>query len=38
MLEILQFIFSGFWVAVGVMFLVSVLGSAIAEIIKAIRG
>ena len=37
MLEILQFIFSSFWVWSGTLILVSVFGYTIAETIEAIR-
>ena len=38
MLEVLQFIFSGFWVFVGSLMLVSVTLQGLAAIISAIRG
>jgi hypothetical protein len=38
MLEVLQFIFSGFWIWLGTVGLVCALGSALADIIQAARG
>ena len=37
MLEILQFLLGDFWVFLGSIFLIYALGSAVAEIIAAIR-
>ena len=36
MLEVLQFIFSGFWVWLGTVILVAAVGMAVAEIIPRI--
>lgn len=38
MLEVLQFIFSGFWVWLGTMILVAAFVSVVASIILAARG
>lgn len=37
MLEVLQFIFSSFWVWVGTLILILGIGEAAAEIVQAIR-
>jgi hypothetical protein len=36
-MSILEFIFSGFWVFVGVMILISAVFSGIADVVKAFR-
>ena len=38
MLEVLYFIFSGFWIWAGSVVLVATLGTAIAGVILAVRG
>ena len=38
MLEVLQFVMSGFWIFVGTLVLVSSIGWAIARIVLACRG
>lgn len=38
MLEILQFIFSGFWIWFGTVILIAAIGTSIATIILAIKG
>ena len=38
MIEILQFIFSGFWIWLGTMVLVAIFGSAFVGVIRAARG
>jgi hypothetical protein len=37
MLEILKFVLSGFWPCIGTIILISVVGSAVAEIVTAFR-
>lgn len=37
MLEILQFVLSGFWACIGTMLLIGAVGSAVAEIVSAFR-
>jgi hypothetical protein len=37
MLEVLQFIFSGFWVWVGTVILIFVIGEGVARVVSAIR-
>lgn len=38
MLDVLQFIFSGFWVWLGTVILLAAFGSGVASIILAVRG
>lgn len=38
MIEILQFIFSGFWVWLGAVILIATFGTSIAAVILAVRG
>ncbi len=38
MLEILKFIFSSFWIWLGTLMLVAVIGQAIAAAVLALRG
>ena len=38
MLEVLQFIFSGFWVFIGTLVLISCMGFALARVILAFKG
>jgi hypothetical protein len=37
MLEVLQFVLSGFWIWLGTMFLIGAIGSVVAGAIYAIR-
>lgn len=38
MLEVLQFIFSGFWIWLGTVTLLGAFGSGVASILLAVRG
>ena len=38
MLEILQFVFSGFWAWLGILILIGILGASIGSAILAVRG
>jgi hypothetical protein len=38
MLEVLQFIFSGFWIWLGTLMLVGTIGAAVARIVLAVWG
>ena len=38
MLEVLQFVLSGFWIFLGTMWLISAFGYAVARIVLAIYG